>query len=234
MAGNTASMPDTPENNMSRRGFLRVAGATALVGTTASAAALTIGKNNVLSPGLNAEVAKFAKEHPEWATEFMPFEQDCIAGIEKDAKECEEGVRWQLADFRDEIKLKKEKAQVNAERAQVNTQLEMTSRLRVVTAVWALNNIIRGVKNPPREALDALSNVKNPVLLEDIAYILQMDRLLASGSKIAQRDVDKLQKILLSRAWEALALYNTFSEEAKQQYINSYTVASQASKFVYR
>ena len=93
MAGNTASMPDTPENNMSRRGFLRVAGATALVGTTASAAALTIGKNNVLSPGLNAEVAKFAKEHPEWATEFMPFEQDCIAGIEKDAKECEEGVR---------------------------------------------------------------------------------------------------------------------------------------------
>jgi hypothetical protein len=81
--------------------------------------------------------------------EIFPFEQKCIAGIKREAKECEEAVREQLDDLKDEIKLSDRKAQVNAreaqvnareaqvnaERAQVKIHQEMIDNIKIVVAV---------------------------------------------------------------------------------------------------
>ena len=58
-----------------------------------SRGAFAISKDSVLSTGLQKEVIDFFTSHPKMAKEIFPFEQDCIAGDEREVKACEEAVR---------------------------------------------------------------------------------------------------------------------------------------------
>ena len=191
---------------------------------------------SILSESTQNAVAKFKQINPEWASEFVWFEQDCIDGKVTD-KQCEWAVKDQLAMLEDEIKLQKREkkvnareSQVNAERAQVNAEFEMVNRTTIVTVILQLNNSIQH-GNPDRSGMVALDRIKNPIFQDDITFMRSIDTKLVQKKWISQQEIAKLQTILTNQAQETLRIYNSFTPKQQQEFIDTKTIAIWAQKY---
>ena len=162
----------------------------------------------LVSPQTRQAVAEFLRAHPEYAGEFMPFEQDCLDGKvtnPKDAALCDASVQSNLADLKDEFKLSQMKAEVNQMKAEVNQreakvnrQAAITFPLSLVLNVGLIYSRINGipVDRPKFDRVDEyLNSHPDPEFAAAVAVLKDLHMRLESGGAASPIDIKRLKDI---------------------------------------